>query len=96
MGHKVGDSVLVEVTPEDLRFFAKNNRAGRWNGDEFLVALPYSEQDTAMSIAKAIATSITMPILCAWKRITSISVDRYRQWLQYTACQQPNLFNLQT
>jgi diguanylate cyclase (GGDEF)-like protein len=61
MGHKVGDSVLVQVT-QRLSAFSENNRAGRWNGDEFLVALPYSDQDTAMSIAKAIATSIAQPI----------------------------------
>jgi diguanylate cyclase (GGDEF)-like protein len=61
MGHKVGDSVLVKVT-QRISAFSENNRAGRWNGDEFLVALPYSNQDTAMSIAKAIATSIAQPI----------------------------------
>jgi diguanylate cyclase (GGDEF)-like protein len=61
MGHKVGDSVLVQVT-QRISAFSENNRAGRWNGDEFLVALSYSDQDTAMSIAKAIATSITQPI----------------------------------
>lgn len=61
MGHKVGDSVLIQVT-QRISAFSENNPAGRWNGDEFLVALPYSDQDTAMSIAKAIATSITQPI----------------------------------
>lgn len=61
MGHKVGDSVLIQVT-QRISAFSENNRAGRWNGDEFLVALPYSDQDTAMAIAKAIATSIAQPI----------------------------------
>ncbi|GAC20272.1 putative bifunctional diguanylate cyclase/phosphodiesterase [Paraglaciecola arctica] len=61
MGHIVGDSVLVQVT-QRISAFSENNSAGRWNGDEFLVALPYSDQDSAMSIAKAIATSIAQPI----------------------------------
>jgi diguanylate cyclase (GGDEF)-like protein len=61
MGHKVGDSVLIQVT-QRISAFSENNPAGRWNGDEFLVVLPYSDQDTAMAIAKAIATSITQPI----------------------------------
>jgi len=61
MGHNVGDSVLVQVTKR-ISAFSETNPAGRWNGDEFLVALPYSDQDTAMSIAKAIATSISQPI----------------------------------
>lgn len=61
MGHRVGDSVLIQVTKR-ISAFSENNSAGRWNGDEFLVALPYSDEDTAISIAKAIATSITQPI----------------------------------
>jgi diguanylate cyclase (GGDEF)-like protein len=61
MGHKVGDSVLIQVTRRILAF-SDNDRVGRWNGDEFLMALPYSDNDTAISIAKAIATSITQPI----------------------------------
>lgn len=61
MGHRVGDSVLIQVTKR-ISAFSENNSAGRWNGDEFLVALPYSDEDTAMYIAKAIATSIAQPI----------------------------------
>ncbi|MCF2948078.1 bifunctional diguanylate cyclase/phosphodiesterase [Paraglaciecola aquimarina] len=61
MGHKVGDSVLTQVT-QRIVAFAEVNRVGRWGGDEFLVALPYSDEDTAMSIASAIITSIDQPI----------------------------------
>lgn len=61
MGHKVGDSVLIQVSKR-ISAFSENNGAGRWGGDEFLVALPYSDQDTAMAIAKAIITSIAQPI----------------------------------
>jgi diguanylate cyclase (GGDEF)-like protein len=61
MGHKVGDSVLIHVTKR-ISAFSENNSAGRWNGDEFLVVLPFSDQDTAMSIAKAITTSISQPM----------------------------------
>jgi diguanylate cyclase (GGDEF)-like protein len=68
MGHKVGDSVLIQVTKR-ISAFSENNRAGRWNGDEFLVALPYSDEDTAMSIAKAIATSITQPMFVYGKEL---------------------------
>ena len=53
--------MLVQVTRR-ISAFSENSRVGRWNGDKFLVALPYRYQDTAMSIAKAIATSITQPI----------------------------------
>ncbi|WP_435688222.1 EAL domain-containing protein [Paraglaciecola sp.] len=61
MGHRVGDSVLIQVT-QRIVAFAELSRVGRWGGDEFLVALPYSNEDTAMSIASAIITSIDQPI----------------------------------
>ncbi|MEP1554747.1 MAG: EAL domain-containing protein [Paraglaciecola sp.] len=61
LGHKVGDSVLVQVT-ERISAFSENHRAGRWSGDEFLVALPYSDSTTALAIAQAITHSISQPI----------------------------------
>jgi diguanylate cyclase (GGDEF)-like protein len=61
MGHQVGDRTLIEVANR-LSAFSDSNRCGRWGGDEFLVALAYSDQDTAMSIASAMMTSIAQPI----------------------------------
>ncbi|MFT2092551.1 putative bifunctional diguanylate cyclase/phosphodiesterase [Paraglaciecola sp. 2405UD69-4] len=61
MGHQVGDSVLIQVT-ERISAFSENHRAGRWNGDEFLVALPYSDSTTALAIAQAMTRSISQPI----------------------------------
>lgn len=61
MGHKVGDSVLVQVT-QRISAFSENHRAGRWSGDEFLIALPYSDSNTALEIAQAISHSISQPI----------------------------------
>ncbi|GAC35264.1 putative bifunctional diguanylate cyclase/phosphodiesterase [Paraglaciecola polaris] len=62
MGHQVGDSVLKEVTKR-IGAFADKNKLGRWNGDEFLVALPYSDAQTAQAIASAIITSISQAII---------------------------------
>ncbi|ABG39156.1 diguanylate cyclase/phosphodiesterase [Paraglaciecola sp. T6c] len=61
MGHQMGDSVLQEVTKR-IGAFADQNKLGRWNGDEFLVALPYSDAQTAQAIASAIITSISQVI----------------------------------
>ena len=61
MGHQVGDRTLIEVAKR-IAAFSDANRCGRWGGDEFLVALSYSDQDTAMSIASAMMTSIAQPI----------------------------------
>ena len=61
MGHQVGDSVLQEVTRR-ISAFSDDNKIGRWTGDEFLVALPYSDAPTAKAIASAIITSISQAI----------------------------------
>ena len=62
MGHQVGDSVLIEVANR-IKAFADDNKSGRWGGDEFLVALPYSDSETAQAIASAMITSISQAIL---------------------------------
>jgi len=64
LGHQVGDLTLIEVGNR-LAAFTEQNRCGRWGGDEFLVALPYSSQETATSIASAIMTSIAQPMAIA-------------------------------
>jgi diguanylate cyclase (GGDEF)-like protein len=105
MGHKVGDSVLIQVTKR-ISAFSENAPAGRWNGDEFLVALPYSDQDTAMSIAKAIATSITQPIYVhgnelhlsasigiAMAPVHSLSATELIQLADLTMCEQKKTDN---
>ncbi|MFT4994129.1 MAG: diguanylate cyclase (GGDEF)-like protein [Paraglaciecola sp.] len=61
LGHQIGDSVLIEVAAR-INAFADDNKSGRWGGDEFLVALPYSDQETAIAIASAIITRISQPI----------------------------------
>jgi diguanylate cyclase (GGDEF)-like protein len=64
LGHQVGDRTLIEVGNR-LAAFTERTRCGRWGGDEFLVALPYSSQETATSIASAIMTSIAQPMTIA-------------------------------
>jgi len=61
LGHQIGDSVLIEVASK-INAFSDDNKSGRWGGDEFLVALPYSDQDTAIAIASAIISRISQPI----------------------------------
>lgn len=61
LGHKVGDGVLTEIASR-IEAFANDYHAGRWGGDEFLIALPYCEKDIAMSVAKAVQTRIAQPL----------------------------------
>lgn len=61
LGHKVGDAVLIEIARR-LNAFANDYHAGRWGGDEFLMVLPYAEQETAMSVATALQARIAQPL----------------------------------
>ena len=61
LGHKVGDAVLTEIASR-LEAFANDYHAGRWGGDEFLIALPYADKDTALSVANALLTRIAQPL----------------------------------
>ncbi|MGO4891875.1 putative bifunctional diguanylate cyclase/phosphodiesterase [Flavobacterium sp. W21_SRS_FM6] len=100
MGHRVGDHTLIEVANR-LSAFSDRERTGRWGGDEFLVALPYSDQGTAMSIASAMMTSIAQPIIVSGNElyltasigialapVHSLSAEDLIQLADLTMCEQ--------
>lgn len=103
MGHRVGDLTLIEVAKR-LSAFSDLERTGRWGGDEFLVALPYSDQTTAMSIASAMMTSIaqsinvsgnelylTASIGIALAPVHSLNAEDLIQLADLTMCEQKQL-----
>ncbi len=61
LGHKVGDAVLIEIANR-LGDFANDYSAGRWGGDEFLMLLPYAQQESAISVAQAVQSRIAQPL----------------------------------
>lgn len=61
LGHKTGDAVLTEIAGR-IASFANDFHACRWGGDEFLIALPFADTDTAVSVAKALQSRIATPV----------------------------------
>ncbi|NMH59090.1 EAL domain-containing protein [Alteromonas sp. MYP5] len=61
LGHQVGDKVLIEVAAR-LKRFCETDHLARWGGDEFVMALPYANRDTAVAVAQAARSGITIPI----------------------------------
>ncbi|MFC3093012.1 EAL domain-containing protein [Alteromonas sediminis] len=61
LGHQVGDRVLEEVASRLARYSEEDNLA-RWGGDEFVMLLPYANDDTAMAVANATRSSIALSI----------------------------------
>ena len=61
LGHKVGDQVLIEMA-DRLKMFGQEKHAGRWGGDEYLITLPYADKESALSVARAIQTSLQQTV----------------------------------
>ena len=57
-GHDTGDRVLQEVAEVVERVIRRNDRFGRWGGEEFLVLLPGADDIAAWSLAERIRESI--------------------------------------
>jgi diguanylate cyclase (GGDEF)-like protein len=61
LGHQVGDGVLEEIGRRLARYSDADN-LGRWGGDEFVMLLPYANNDTAIAVAHATKSSIALPM----------------------------------
>lgn len=57
-GHQKGDEVLIQLS----RTLEQHSRSGdyvfRWGGEEFLILLPHTSQDTAVSVAERLREAI--------------------------------------
>ncbi|QJR82891.1 EAL domain-containing protein [Alteromonas pelagimontana] len=69
LGHRVGDEVLVEVA-QRLTRFCEADCLARWGGDEFIMILPYANRDTAIAVAQAARSGVTLPFNVAENQIT--------------------------
>lgn len=57
-GHRVGDSVLVEVAGLLRGTLRQTDILGRWGGEEFLVICPQTTKDEAMIVAEKIRVNL--------------------------------------
>jgi len=58
-GHIVGDQILIEVAERMRRCLRSYDSIGRYGGEEFLMVLPNSEADQALSLAERIRLAIS-------------------------------------
>lgn len=61
-GHEIGDHVLVEYGKRVSQVVASKGIVGRYGGDEFMVILPYDNQQEIQEIAEHIIIEIQQPI----------------------------------
>ncbi|MCU4674271.1 GGDEF domain-containing protein [Catenovulum sp. 2E275] len=61
-GHDAGDTALIEVAKRLAKITRRADILARWGGDEFIIALNYSEQKEAELIAEKAIQAISQPI----------------------------------
>jgi len=57
-GHKAGDEVLKAFSSVLLKNIREHEICGRYGGEEFIIALPYTEASKALKIAERIRTAV--------------------------------------
>ncbi len=73
LGHRTGDKILVEMVEKLKSLLRESDVIGRWGGDEFIVLLPYTDEKSAMRVAKRLTENlkikvgdITVGVSCAF------------------------------
>jgi two-component system, cell cycle response regulator len=69
-GHLEGDKVLQKVTFLIQNIIRENDQLFRWGGEEFIILLPNTEQDSAVKMAKRIKDSINNESYFSAKSLT--------------------------
>jgi len=54
MGHGAGDDVLKKIAKETDAILRDRDSFGRWGGEEFLIVLPQTSQNEALSVAEKV------------------------------------------
>jgi two-component system cell cycle response regulator len=87
-GHAVGDVVLVEVVKRLQSTVRANDKVGRVGGEEFLVVLPDTTRDMAVSIAERLRKIIAAAPVRTEKEplpvTVSLGVCERQQWILET------------
>lgn len=86
-GHAVGDQVLVDLSSLLKRLCRQSDLIARWGGEEFMILLPDTDKQGALTFAKRLADEITTLKLPKNLTITisqGIAVNRTNEDLEET------------
>lgn len=73
-GHSVGDICLKEIADIIKKCVRKIDTAARWGGEEFIILLPQTKKEDAVSIASRILTSVSNNRFSSISRHITVSV----------------------
>jgi diguanylate cyclase (GGDEF)-like protein len=71
-GHDMGDEVLKVVAQTAKKCIGSKDSIGRWGGEEFMILLPDSKKDAAISLAEKIRSQINA---IKWEKMPCVSVS---------------------
>lgn len=78
-GHNVGDNVLIETAKILRSNIRKNDKFGRWGGEEFLIICPETNTDKALYVSEKLRKAIeTHKFLFVSKQTSSFGVATYK------------------
>jgi diguanylate cyclase (GGDEF)-like protein len=61
LGHQAGDAALIATAQTMQALLRTEDTIGRWGGEEFLVVLPHTDSEGALSIAERLRAEIAKP-----------------------------------
>jgi diguanylate cyclase (GGDEF)-like protein len=70
LGHHVGDEVLCGLGRRITRALRHDDAAGRWGGEEFLLVLPATDVEGAMTAARKVVTQVSERSVARDVRVT--------------------------
>ena len=77
-GHQTGDRILIELATELQRNLRGYDCCARWGGEEFLVVLPDSSQESMLSVAQKILQGIRqLQMPTEWTQNLTASIGCY-------------------
>ena len=79
-GHQVGDDVLIKFTKTITQSIRNNDVFARWGGEEFVLLLNYTDEDTAYKVAETLREKISLVNYKEAGQITcSIGLSQFKE-----------------
>ncbi|MEA3018640.1 MAG: two-component system, cell cycle response regulator [Actinomycetota bacterium] len=76
LGHDGGDRVLREIAARVSAACRTEDVAGRWGGEEFLVVAPFTDRESAASLAESIRDAIaSQPLASSGQLVVDVTVS---------------------
>lgn len=73
-GHDCGDVVLEEISRALMSMIRKQDQVGRWGGEEFLLLLPETDTEGALTLAEKMRSKIEKSTYCCGKTELKITM----------------------